>query len=388
METTTFPPAISLMLLIATLEGLVLGFYGTCVDELGAFFLVDEVKLGSLASLYYGAAIPGVLLALQVVSRFGMGRTLSVALVFQSLSLLLFSSSRSFPLAGALYAMVGLAYGLLINSPVGYMNYTDGEQGAKHLNWFYGAFALGLLLGPLLSGTLLLWNYGWQVPYRMVALCAVVLLLCLRMVQWRPVPLAQASLPWKDLSGAYWCLVLSFAAYSVTEAALSIWIGKFMSLVYGTKHSHYALTVFWTGMILGRFIIGFLAHRVSLKRYILLSCAVATVLLFSLGLWSTFFAATAIVGLVALVLSGVGPGFISLLGVAGSGQATALAISLATVAVAVGMPAVAYFAGLVGFRNVLGVAAIPLMVPLYVLLIPTSLKARGFDRSAATPKDS
>lgn len=369
MSTEKSSAATLFMILVGALEGLIIGLYGTCVSEFMTCFMVDEVKIGTLASLLYLASIPGILLALRIASRFGMGRTLRVALTVQALSLLLFSAATSFLAASISYVLVGLTYGVLLNGPIGYINHTYGDRGAKYLNWFYGAFAFGLVVGPMLSGTLLVKGYGWQVPYRIVAGLIVVASVLLIGRHFAQVPLAQVSLSKKSLTPRYWALVAGFSTYSITEGALNIWIGRYMSFVFNSNQGHYALTVFWIGMIIGRVLSGIFAGRVSISARILVLGTVAISLLFSVGLCPSFASSTFVIGLAALCLSGIGPGIINLLGVSGSGQATALAISVGTVTVAICMPLVALAAGTLGFDKVLGISATPLIVAMGVMLV-------------------
>ncbi len=189
----------------------------------------------------------------------------------------------SWPVFLAGFLVLGLGCGL-IDSGVNalFMDLYEARN-AGALNRLHMFFALGALASPLAMGAVISSGAGWQTLIAATAVVAVPIALALATRRVPPVhpavdddPAARATgdasvtaapPAWRTrLPLPLVALAIAIAMYVAAEIGVSNWLVRFLDAA-PVAQATLALSLFWAGIALGRFVSSFIADRVGAVRY-------------------------------------------------------------------------------------------------------------------------
>jgi fucose permease len=294
------------------------------LTSFGWSYFVAGLVLAANAIAYFSFTFVGG----YAIRYLGPRRTVVTGLSISALGLMFFAATPD-PLTNTLLAMlIGVGQGFVEIT----VNWTtlrlDTAKTGRPMNLMHGAFAVGAILGPLALAGLLQAGFNWITVYRgMSGVFAALAILFLLMPMRLPpdASVAEPGLVTQRLSThpAYYLSFLALFFYVGVELGVSNWVAQYFVAVFDYPVSQSALLVslFWVGLLAGRFGVPLLYQGLRQDVLLLGFSALATVAIAALSLLG--FAATApftqtlAMGLV--LLSGLGcsifyPAAITILG--------------------------------------------------------------------------
>ena len=252
---------------------------------------VEAVSI--LTFIISGCTVLSSMFSAGILNKLGTARVTAFSTAMTAVALLGFSFAPSFWFMIPLAVILGLGAGAIDS---GLNNYVALHFKASHMNYLHCFYGVGVSLSPYLMSQALS-NAGWRGGYRYAfyVQAAITLLLIISIPMWKKSSSADES---EDKSSAnltlfqmakmpevrqVWIIML---ATNAIEYACGVWGSTYLVSEKGfdAKHGALALTVYYVGMSLGRFVSGLLSHKISTwKRIgigtIILAPAIAIMLL-------------------------------------------------------------------------------------------------------------
>ncbi len=244
---------------------------------------------GVISVIITGGTIVSSLMSDRLTHRFGAGRVTAFSVVMTALALLLFSVSDSVMtlcLAAIPYGLGAGAVDAALNNVVA-LHYS-----AKHMSWLHCFWGVGASVGPYIMAWALPTKMSWTGGYIVIGIIqlAIAAVLFCTLPLWKktlhpieddteqsshtPLRLSQVI----AIKGVK-PLLLGFFFYSCAEMLAMLWTSSYL-----TEHRHLEASLaaslaslFYVGMMGGRFINGFLAERFSERALIRLGAGISVV---------------------------------------------------------------------------------------------------------------
>jgi len=297
--------------------GMVFSIRADIIKDLMGFFTGDmAAHSGELVGKAVGAAFLGLAIANFVggplCDWIGMGKLLGVAAVLHVAGALgiIYTEpiSQTIPLFWTLWLgmmSVGLAHGLIeatINPLIATL-YPDDKT--HKLNVLHAWWPGGIIIGGLIAVGLGALGVSWQLKQAVIILPAVVYGIMALSIRFPETERVSAGVSTKEMFKEalnpmfiVWWVIMFFTA--TTELTTGQWIDAFLRST--VQMQGVLLLVYWSGlMFVMRHFAGGLAHKLSPVGLMWFSCLLASV-----GLIMLSFANSAITGLAAATVFGVG----------------------------------------------------------------------------------
>ncbi len=256
--------------------------------------------VSALTILISGCTVLSSLFSARVLNRLGTARTTAISTAMTAAALFGFSAAPRFSFMIPLAVLLGLGAGAI---DAGLNHYVALHFSAGHMNFLHCFYGVGVSLSPYLMA-MALSHVGWRSGYRYAFFVqtAIALLLALSVPLWKKggsaavaeeEPAVNLTLPQMVKRKAVrqvWVLML---ATNAIEYACGVWGSSYLVSEKGfdAKHGALALTIYYAGLSLGRFVSGLLSEKVKTWRRIAVGAAVIApaVLLILLPLpgWAT-----------------------------------------------------------------------------------------------------
>ena len=266
---------------------------------------------GLVTIIMAGGTVISSLMSDQLLRRFGTGLVTAVSTLMTAVALFGFSISSAF------WHLIlwAIPYGLGAGSiDAALNNYVALKYKSRHMSWIHFFWGVGATAGPVIMGAILSGGAAWTSGYRTVGLIqtAMTLVLFLTLPLWKKNDLPQPSKTDSDgrmtrgqvlrLPGAK-ALLVAFFCYSSVEATAGLWASSYMTLQRGVAPDVAArwASIFYLGITLGRFAIGFITDRVGDRNMIRIGQGCIIV-----GVLTLFLAPDNNVAFVGLILAGLG----------------------------------------------------------------------------------
>ena len=266
---------------------------------------------GLVTIIMAGGTVISSLMSDQLLRRFGTGMVTAVSTLMTAVALFGFSISSAF------WHLIlwAIPYGLGAGSiDAALNNYVALKYKSRHMSWIHFFWGVGATAGPAIMGGILSGGAAWTSGYRTVGLIqtAMTLVLFLTLPLWKKNDLPQPGKTGGDhrltrgqvlrIPGAK-ALLVAFFCYSSVEATAGLWASSYMTLQRGVAPDVAArwASIFYLGITLGRFAIGFITDRVGDRNMIRIGQGCIIV-----GVLTLFLAPDNTVAFVGLILAGLG----------------------------------------------------------------------------------
>jgi fucose permease len=312
----------------------VFALFGTSITIIGATlpkiladfqwnYLIAGLVIGGGAVAYFVSTFA----AGYLIKHFGPKPTIVLGLLLEVVGLSFFAATGD-PLVNILLnALIGLGQGC-IEVGVNCSTLTiDPHNSGRPMNLMHGAFAIGAIAGPVALGALLHGGLGWILIYRAIAFICALLAVLVVFTAWPPsAPPAVANdhdHPKLTANPAYWLSFVALFLYVGVEIGVSNWVAEYYATVFAYSAAASALLVslFWGGLLAGRFGVPLFFHGARQDAVLLGLSALAALAIALLVVLGHFASVPAISrgGLVLVFLAGLGcsiyyPVIITLLG--------------------------------------------------------------------------
>ena len=246
------------------------------------------LSLSALGSLLLASTIGFLLVSIsmgRLVAKIGIGWFLFSGFLLSGIGYLGYAITPSW----WILVFCGLVTGWGVGSIDAGLNYYAAENhSVRTMNWLHASFGVGAAFGPILMTAIfqagLSWRFGFAI--NSVLNFLMCLALGLTMGQWRQVHTAaqqkgqsQASISATLKRVIVWLSILIFFVLTGLEGSTAQWTYTFFTEGRSVNLAMAGLWVsfFWSGMTVGRIVLGAVVERVGSKRLLRL-CLVGTIL--------------------------------------------------------------------------------------------------------------
>ena len=242
---------------------------------------VDAVSI--LTLLISGCTVLSSMFSARILNKLGTAKVTAFSTALTAAALLGFSVSPSFVWMIPLAILLGLGAGAIDS---GLNNYVALHFKASHMNFLHCFYGVGVTLSPYLMARALN-GVGWRGGYRYAFFvqAAIALLLIVSVPLWKKtakngqtdegpaVNLTLLQMARRADVRLVWVIML---ATNAIEYACGVWGSTYLVTEKGfqAKHGALALTVYYAGMSIGRFLSGLLAEKVHTWKRIGIGAAI------------------------------------------------------------------------------------------------------------------
>ena len=255
-----------------SLYGVSIVMIGTLVPELLQYFEVSLSDIGFLMTIQCFGGI----LALFLGSRFAekVKKSLIIPIAFGSLGLglLVVGYSASFLVLQTAFFLTGFFIritDIFLNAFVGQIHQ---ENSGIYLNRLHMFFSIGAFTGPFYSGMLIKLDFHWQQIYSIIGILFVVsallgcwFILPIGKMHQTQSPMNRAPVNFLEIiqDSKIWILGATLLFYSFHQLSVTVWLPYYMedSLGASKEMANLAISLFWFGIILGRFFVSIIVKN-------------------------------------------------------------------------------------------------------------------------------
>ena len=242
---------------------------------------------GIISMIIAGGTIVASLLSDRLIRKMGTGLVTAASVFLTAAALFGFSISNSF----IMLCIFALPYGLGAGAiDAALNNYVALNYSSKHMSWLHCFWGVGASISPYIMSFALSQNMGWRSGYRIVSIIQIVL----TFVMFMALPLwknkqtdeveevaknAPITIKEKMKIRGIKDVMVAFCAYSAFEAMCCLWISTYLVECRSVESESAAAfaSLFYLGITIGRFIIGFFADKLGDKALIRLGISVILV---------------------------------------------------------------------------------------------------------------
>lgn len=292
------------------------------LSTFGWSYLVAGTVLGANAVAYFSFTFIGGF----AIKYLGPKLTITSGLVISATGLAFFAATPD-PLTNILLSfLIGIGQGFVEITINWSTVRLDAAKSGRPMNLMHGAFAVGAILGPVALGLLLRFGFDWITVYHIMSgtFATMALVLALIPMHLSDTAEATASAPQRLASHpAYWLSFLALFFYVGVELGVSNWVAEYFVAVfsYPPDQSAFLVSLFWVGLLAGRFGVPLLYHGARQDSLLIGFSALATLSIGGLSLlgFLPVMALTQGIGMVLVFGAGLGssifyPAVITLLG--------------------------------------------------------------------------
>ncbi len=242
---------------------------------------VEAVSI--LTFLISGCTVLSSMFSARILNKLGTAKVTAFSTAMTALALLGFSVAPSFLFMIPLAVILGLGAGAIDS---GLNNYIALHFKASHMNFLHCFYGVGVSLSPYLMSQALS-DAGWRSGYRYAfyVQSAITLLLIVSVPLWKKTASAGQSEEEKGVNLSLlqmakmpeirqvWIIML---ATNAIEYACGVWGSTYLVTEKGfqAEHGALALTIYYVGMSVGRFVSGLLSNKISTWKRIGIGAAV------------------------------------------------------------------------------------------------------------------
>lgn len=236
-----------------------------------------------LTFLISGCTVLSSMFSTRILNKLGTAKVTAFSTAMTALSLLGFSLVPSFLFMIPLAIVLGLGAGAIDS---GLNNYVALHCKASHMNFLHCFYGVGVSLSPYIMSQAFS-NVGWRGGYRYAFYVqfAIALLLIFSIPLWKKnsstqetdeengVTLSIAEMIKKSEVRQVWIIMLMTNAI---EYACGVWGSTYLVEEKGfeIEHGALALTIYYVGMSIGRFVSGLLANKIKTWKRIFIGCVI------------------------------------------------------------------------------------------------------------------
>jgi fucose permease len=246
-------------------------------------FGIPVEMVSILTFLISGCTVLSSMFSTRILNKFGTAKVTAFSTAMTALSLLGFSLVPSFFFMIPLAIFLGLGAGAIDS---GLNNFVALHCKASHMNFLHCFYGVGVSLSPYIMSQAFS-NVGWRGGYRYAFYVqfAIALLLIFSIPLWKKnsstqetdeesgITLSIAEMIKKSEVRLVWIIMLMTNAI---EYACGVWGSTYLVEEKGfeIEHGALALTIYYVGMSIGRFVSGLLANKIKTWKRIFIGCVI------------------------------------------------------------------------------------------------------------------
>lgn len=242
---------------------------------------VEAVSI--LTFIISGCTVLSSMFSAKILNKLGTAKVTAFSTAMTAAALLGYSFAPSFLFMIPLAVVLGLGAGAIDS---GLNNYVALHFKASHMNFLHCFYGIGVSLSPYLMSQALS-NAGWRGGYRYAfyVQLGITILLIISVPLWKKTSSAEETEEEKSVNLSLfqmakkrevrlvWIIML---ATNAIEYACGVWGSTYLVEEKGfeAKHGALALTIYYVGMSIGRFVSGLLSNKISTWKRISIGTAI------------------------------------------------------------------------------------------------------------------
>ena len=242
---------------------------------------VEAVSI--LTFIISGCTVLSSMFSAKILNKLGTAKVTAFSTAMTAAALLGYSFAPSFRFMIPLAVVLGLGAGAIDS---GLNNYVALHFKASHMNFLHCFYGVGVSLSPYLMAQALS-NAGWRGGYRYAfyVQLGITILLIISVPLWKKTSSAEETEEEKSVNLSLfqmakkrevrlvWIIML---ATNAIEYACGVWGSTYLVEEKGfeAKHGALALTIYYVGMSIGRFVSGLLSNKISTWKRISIGTAI------------------------------------------------------------------------------------------------------------------
>ena len=225
-----------------------------------------------LTFIISGCTVLSSMFSAGILNKIGTSKVTAISTAMTAAALFGFSVAPSFWVMIPLAVVLGLGAGAIDS---GLNNYVALHCKASHMNFLHCFYGVGVSLSPYLM-SLALGNVGWRGGYRYAFFVqlGITLLLLISLPMWKKTTSQEDSVEEKGVNLSLWQMAkradvrlvwVIMLATNAIEYACGVWGSTYLveQKGFGAEHGALALTIYYVGMSIGRFVSGLLSNKIS-----------------------------------------------------------------------------------------------------------------------------
>lgn len=207
----------------------------------------------------------------RLTCKLGTGRVTAISVAMTALALFGFSTATSFIWLCVWAVPYGLGAGAV---DAALNNYAALHYSSRHMSWLHGCWGVGAAISPYIMSACLAGERGWRMGYLTVSVIQIALtaILFVSLPLWKNARTgtstqARRAQPLRKvvtIRGVTY-VMLAFFGYCAMESTTGLWASSYL-----VEHSGFNAEVaasfaslFFIGMMIGRFLCGFVAEKIG-----------------------------------------------------------------------------------------------------------------------------
>lgn len=244
-------------------------------------------NFASVYSIIVGVCTSAVsVIAGVLIRKFGTGKITAVSILLTIIGLVGISFAPNIVVMIIFAVILGYGAGAI---DTGLNNFVSLHYKAQHMNWLHCFWGIGVTASPIIMSFFLKDNTSWRNGYRAIALIQTVILIIVivTLPLWKKAdqPLSDEISEKKESKKFTEILktrglvpsILSLALYFAMENLIGTWGASYLVHIYSIDASMASkwVSLYFGGIMIGRFIAGFIALKCSDNTLIRLGIAVS-----------------------------------------------------------------------------------------------------------------
>lgn len=303
------PITFGALVLVFILIGLAVSAYGPLLSALTTKFHLPLSTVGEVVSIHFAGSFLGLLTSMLVSSRARSFRLITVALLIFGVGCLGVALAHTWILLIVSVFFVGIGWGGLAMEVSQVLVRSNQESRSARLNIVNGGFGLGAILGPLsvaiLKNSALSWDFVIAGAFALALAPCVSRVTTLPHRDWAEV-IQETSISneetirrSRNVRRIFVLFIFAIFVYTGVETGIGSWAPTYlMSLGYSQRTAAVALTLFWGGLTIGRFLAVPVVARVSSRAIVLTALTLAVAMLFASTVSDLAYVAITLTGLI------------------------------------------------------------------------------------------
>lgn len=258
---------------------------GILIPDMTAHYALSYGQVGLIGSVQSVGGFAATLLGGVLSDRFPKLRLICIMFAVYTLMLYALGLVPPYGLLIACFLVLGTANSFLNLLISAYISERCPDKRTSYLNICHAFYGLGSLAGPIYASVLLEIGIAWNHTFLWFGVfCTAVTLLLVFICRWDDAAAQQHAGKGSILALLKnpGLLLVSFACllYMGQQSAVNLWIASYVETELNSAAAAGAsLTLYWTGVMLGRFLQSALSRRVDPGRWLCVCCTISAAMM-------------------------------------------------------------------------------------------------------------
>lgn len=253
---------------------------GSLMPDILEKYALSNIQVGYIGAVQNVGSIAAMILGFILADRFPKLKMIILFFTIYAFVITGIGRAPVYPILLVLFLLLGMASSCLNLLLSAFVSEEYGERRTTCLNLLHGLFSLGSLAGPIYAGILVGCGYAWNRSFTGIGLiCVVMLALFLFLAlnfKERGGRYKRGGISWELLKDRRFLLLTLFGTFFMCyQGGVGSWIALYLQKGLGCApaYSSLALTLFWTGIMCGRFLQPLIGRMMNYEKWMLFSCA-------------------------------------------------------------------------------------------------------------------